>query len=78
MPLKEIRKKKGYTARELGIISGTSYRTIQNLECGASDINSLNLASLCKLCIALNCSLFDILTDEKLRTQLKLALRNND
>ena len=78
MSLQEIRKKKNYTVKELGAISGINYRTIQNLECGANDINSLKLESLCKLAIALDCNIHDLLTDEKLKTQFKLTLRNKD
>lgn len=75
MSLVELRKKKNYTAKELGAITGINYRTIQNLECGANDINSLKLESLCKLAIALNCHIEDLLTDENLKIQFKIALK---
>lgn len=75
MSLQSLRKKKNYTAKELGAITGINYRTIQNLEGGTNDINSLNLASLCKLAIALDCHIKDILTDEELKIQLKLAIK---
>lgn len=75
MSLQALRKKKSYTAKELGAITGINYRTIQNLECGTNDINALNLASLCKLAIALDCHIKDLLTDEELKIQFKLALK---
>ena len=76
MTLQEQRKKKGYTAKELGTIAGLNYRTIQILESGARNINSYNLKSLCSLAIALDCTLYDILTDEELKSKLKLAMKN--
>lgn len=75
MSLQEQRKKKKYTAKELGAITGINYRTIQNLECGANNINSLNLEALSKLAVALDCQISDLLTDDKLKSQLKLATK---
>lgn len=77
MSLKEQRNKKGYTAKELGAITGINYRTIQNLETGNNKIDSYNLDGLCRLALALDCNLFDLLIDEDLKTRLKLVIKNN-
>lgn len=75
MTLQDMRKKKNYTVKELGTISGVNYRSLQNLESGFRNINTANLDTLCRLAIALDCTLFDILTDEELKIKLKLALK---
>ena len=78
MALQDMRKKKNYTVKELGAISGVNYRSLQNLECEFRNINTANLDTLCRLAIALDCTLFDILTDEELKIKLKLALKLQD
>lgn len=75
MALQDVRKKKNLTAKELGAISGLNYRTLQNLESGFRNINTTTLDTLCSLAIALDCTLFDIITDENLKIKLKLALK---
>ena len=40
-------------------------RTLQCYEQGAKDLNGAKLATLLKLCLALDCKLGDILTDEE-------------
>lgn len=75
MALQDVRKKKNLTAKELGAISGINYRTLQNLESGFRNINTTTLDNLCRLAIALDCTLFDIITDENLKIKLKLALK---
>lgn len=80
MSLKEQRVKKGYTAKELGAITGISYRTIQNMESGKNSdkrINSYSLEGLCRLAIALDCSLLDLLTDKELKAKLKIIMKNH-
>lgn len=76
MGLRELRIKNNLTAKELGAVAGISYRTIQNLENGANDINSLSLRSLCRLAIALDCQIYELLTDDQLKAQFKLTLKN--
>lgn len=43
--------------------AGISVRILQDYERGARDINGAKLATLLKICNALECSLRDILTD---------------
>ena len=75
MTLQDVRKKKNLTVKELGAISDLNYRTLQNLESGFRNINTTTLDTLCRLAIALDCTLFDIITDENLKIKLKLALK---
>lgn len=79
MSLKEQRNKKGYTAKELGAITGISYRTIQTMEIAGeceNRINKYSLDGLCRLSIALGCGISDLLIDEKLKARYKLAIKN--
>ena len=76
MSIKEQRNKKGFSARELGERSGVNYRTLQNIEMGRHNVNSLNLDALCRIAIALDCTLYDIVTDEEVKYRLKLAMKN--
>lgn len=78
MGLKEQRKKKGYTAFQLGAITGISYRTIQNIEFSPDKINRCELKTLCKLAIALDCTIFDLIEDKELKSALKLALKEKN
>ena len=75
MSIRHQRYLKGYTAKELGTIAGVAYRSIQNVECGASEVNSFNLTSLCKIAIALDCGLEDLIEGE-LRELYLLTLKN--
>ena len=51
-------------AAGLSAATGLNVRTLQCYEQGAKDINNAKLATLLKLCLALDCKLGDILTDE--------------
>ena len=48
---------------QLAAAAGISVRILQDYERGARDINGAKLATLLKICNALECSLRDILTD---------------
>lgn len=71
MTLQEQRKKAGLSQSELAAVSGVKLRTIQTYEIGNRDINSARLDTLCKLALAMNCTLYDILTDDQLKIKLK-------
>ena len=75
MALQDVRKKKNLTVKELGAISGLNYRSLQNFESGFRNINTTSLDTLCRLAIALDCTVFDLLTDDDLKIKLKLALK---
>lgn len=53
----------GMSQSQLAAAAGISVRILQDYERGARDINGAKLATLLKICNALECSLRDILTD---------------
>ena len=69
--VKELREKAGLTRAELAKETGINIRTIEAYEQGRKDINGAKLKTLLKLCLALNCSLEDIVTDTELIDLLK-------
>lgn len=71
MTLQEQRKKAGLSQSELAAISGVKLRAIQTYEIGNRDINNARLDTLCKLALAMNCTLYDVLTDDQLKIKLK-------
>lgn len=62
--LQEIRTNKGYSRRELALLSGVSQYTIQHIENGITDSEEIKLSTLIKLCKALKCKLSDLLPKE--------------
>lgn len=75
--LSEMRYKMNLSQAELSAISGVNLRSIQTYESGERDINLAKLDTLCKLALALNCTLYDILTDEQLKKRLKCCTKKN-
>lgn len=71
MTLQDMRKKANLSQSELAAVSGVKLRTIQTYEIGHRDINGAKLDTLCKLALAMNCTIYDILTDEQLKIKLK-------
>jgi transcriptional regulator with XRE-family HTH domain len=85
MQAAELRKKKGIqgtklqqqrvqsdlSQQELADISGVSKRRIQAYEQKESSIDKVGLDVLCKLCLAIDCKIEDILEDEELIKQFK-------
>lgn len=61
--LQSARQKKKMSQSQLAKVSGISVRVLQEYERGARDISGAKLATLLKLCNALECSLRDIITD---------------
>lgn len=62
--LQELGFASDLTRRQLSEISGVNLRSIEAYEQEKKDINNAKLETLIKLCIALECDLEDILTDE--------------
>ena len=62
--LQNTRLAAGLSQSQLAAATGLNVRTLQCYEQGAKDINNAKLATLLKLCLALDCKLGDILTDE--------------
>lgn len=64
--LQEIRLKRGLSQSQLSKKCGVPIQTIQKYEGGFANINNAKLSSLIRICLALNCELKDILTDQSL------------
>ena len=62
--LQNTRLAAGLSQSQLAAATGLNVRTLQCYEQGAKDINNAKLATLLKLCLALDCKLGGILTDE--------------
>lgn len=61
--LKSLRLVAGLSQAQLAATTGLNVRTLQHYEQGSKDLNAAKLATLLKVCNALNCSLKDIITD---------------
>ena len=59
------RKRRAPPAARVACAAGLNVRMLQYYEQGAKDLNGAKLATLLKLCLALDCQLGDILTDEE-------------
>ena len=62
--LKNTRQAAGLSQSQLAAATGLNVRMLQHYEQGVKGINGAKLATLLKLCLALDCKLGDILTDE--------------
>lgn len=64
--LKAVRVQKGLSQQGLADAAGEKRRLIQAYEQGERNINNSQIDTLCNLCIALECTIPDILEDEAL------------
>ena len=64
--LRIVRVQKGLSQSELSAASGIPKKTIQRYEQEPNKIDGVKLNTLCGLSEALNCTIADILDDEKL------------
>lgn len=71
MSIKEMRNRASLSQSELASLTGLKMPTLQAYEQGRKNVNGAKLLTLCKLASALNCSISDIVTDEKLKQLLK-------
>lgn len=62
--LQNARLAAGLSQSQLAAAAGLNVRMLQYYEQGVKDLNGAKLATLLKLCLALDCKLGDILTDE--------------
>lgn len=72
--LKDMREKKGISQSQLSKASGINVRTIQHYEQGSKDINGAKLNTLISLAEALDCKIYDILSNEELIIKTKKHL----
>lgn len=71
--IRELRKAKGLTIKQLAKIAHVNVSTIQAYETNIRDINIANIGNLAKLAIALGCNITDLITNCKLKEILKRA-----
>ena len=73
MSLKEKRKEAGYTQNELSKETGISLRTLQHFERNYRLTDNARLETLCRLAIALQCPIDDLIVNDDLRKLYKNA-----
>lgn len=66
MKLQNVRIARGLSQSQLAEKANMSIRTLQNYEVGYRNIENANLMTLCKLAIALNCQIADLIENEEL------------
>lgn len=71
--LQKIRTEKGISQNSLSVISGVSIRTIQCYEQRKRNIDAASLDILCRLCLALDCKVENILESKELIDKFKLV-----
>lgn len=69
--LQKLRKAAGLSQSQLANKAGIRVQVLQQYEQGARDLSGAKLATLLKLCNALECRLADIVTDEETLELLK-------
>lgn len=69
--LQRLRKETGLSQSQLAKKAGIRVQVLQQYEQGVRDLNGAKLATLLKLCNALECRLADIVTDEETLELLK-------
>ena len=71
--LQDVRKQRELSQSQLAKKSSQNLRMIQHYEQGFKNIDGAKLDTLCDLAIALDCKLWDILTDDNLKEKVKKA-----
>lgn len=69
--VREAREKAGLSQSQLANKAGIRVQVLQQYEQGVRDLSGAKLATLLKLCNALECRLADIVTDEETLELLK-------
>lgn len=63
--LQKLRQAAGLSQAKLAAAAGINARVLQTYEQGQRDLSGAKLATLLKICIALGCTLDDILQDDE-------------
>lgn len=71
--LQQARLKKGYSQKQLSVVSGVSLRAIQCYEQRDRSIDGARLDKLCDLSLALDCKIDDIIENEELIYKFKMV-----
>lgn len=72
--IKKLREKAGLSQSQLAEKAGINFRMLQNYEASGShhrDFDGAKIKTIAKVCIALNCSLSDIIEDKETIKLLK-------
>ena len=64
--LRNVRRSRGLTIRQLSDKTGISFRSLEKYESGELNIDGAKLKTLCKITLVLGCKITDILEDEEL------------
>lgn len=70
--LQKLRVAKGLSQSELSAITGVAVRRIQHYEQQVSPIEGARLDTLCALCVALDCTLDDVLENKDIIAKLRM------
>ena len=70
--LQRLRKIAGFSQSQLATATGINVRVLQEYERGSRDLNGAKLSTILKLCIALDCELLEIITNEETAGLLRL------
>lgn len=73
--LQTVRLANGLSQSQLAAAAGINNRVLQHYEQGVRDLSGAKLATLLKICLALNCKLGDILPDGETTALLELYAR---
>ena len=71
--LQKIRVEKGFSQKDLSVVSGVTVRSIQCYEQRTRDINSARLDTLCHLCMSLGVKIEDILESDTLIERYRIV-----
>ena len=66
-----MRRLRGMTQKALADATGISLRTLQHYEQGARPFDGAKIGTILSVCIALRCSLEDIIEDQEILQQIK-------
>lgn len=64
--LQEVRMARGLSQSQLAERAGISFRMLQNYEQGAKQIDNARLATILKICIALDCTMEEVIEKDSL------------
>lgn len=64
--LQEVRMSRGLSQKQLAERAGISFRMLQNYEQGAKQLDNARLGTILKICIALNCTMEEVIENDSL------------
>lgn len=75
--LKEERKKKRLTQKELSVKADVNLANIKAYEQGTRNINNISISNMINICVALDCDIDDIISDEKLKLKYEIIKKQS-